>query len=56
MSNNYYNILGVAPGASETELKEAYRKKALECHPDRAIANNLTVEDATRRFQKVKSL
>jgi len=54
MSNNYYNILGVAPGASETELKEAYRKKALECHPDRAIANNLTVEEATRRFQKVK--
>jgi molecular chaperone DnaJ len=31
----YYEILGVARGASEQEVKSAYRRLAKECHPDR---------------------
>lgn len=32
---DYYATLGLAKGASPEEIKKAYRKKALECHPDR---------------------
>lgn len=32
---DYYKILGVGKNATEAELKKAYRKKALEYHPDR---------------------
>ncbi|MDO5326515.1 MAG: DnaJ domain-containing protein [Clostridia bacterium] len=34
MVNDPHKVLGVAPGASEDEIKKAYRQKAKECHPD----------------------
>ena len=30
-----YKVLGVQPGASESEIKAAYRKQAMKYHPDR---------------------
>lgn len=35
MTKNYYDILWVSKTASQDEIKKAYRKKAMEHHPDR---------------------
>jgi hypothetical protein len=33
--NSYYSVLGLLPGAGEKQIKSAYRKLALQYHPDR---------------------
>tara|TARA_B100000700_G_scaffold305084_1_gene378490 strand:- start:129 stop:1289 length:1161 start_codon:yes stop_codon:yes gene_type:complete len=47
--SNYYQLLGVSHQASSEEIKKAYRKLALEYHPDR----NQGSPDAEERFKEV---
>jgi molecular chaperone DnaJ len=32
---DYYEVLGIKKGATEAEIKKAFRKKAMEYHPDK---------------------
>jgi DnaJ-class molecular chaperone len=46
-----WGILGLKPGASQSEIKSAFRKKAVETHPDR----NPHLNGDTGPFRKVKA-
>lgn len=46
---DYYEVLGVAKGASDDDIKKAFRKKAKENHPDLHPGD----KEAERRFKEI---
>lgn len=46
---NYYKLLGVSEKATEDEIKKAYRKLAMQYHPDRNPGN----KEAEEKFKQI---
>ncbi|MEL7596608.1 MAG: molecular chaperone DnaJ [Clostridiaceae bacterium] len=48
-NKDYYDILGISKGASDDEIKKAYRKLAMKYHPDRNPDN----KEAEEKFKDI---
>src|SRR5260221_236233 len=54
---DYYEVLGLSRGASDEEIKKAYRKVAMQWHPDRNPGNaeaEAKFKDATEAYEVLR--
>lgn len=51
MSKDYYKILGVEKGASQDEIKKAFRKVAHKYHPDKKDGDEVKFKEANEAYQ-----
>ena len=48
---DYYKLIGVPSIASEVEIKKAYKRRALECHPDKISPGSSKSDQDKARYQ-----
>ena len=51
MKKDYYQILGVTKGATDEEIKKAYRKLAHQHHPDKASGDEAKFKEINEAYQ-----
>jgi len=52
-NKDYYKTLGVEKGASQEEIKKAFRKMAHQCHPDKATGNEAKFKEINEAYQVI---
>lgn len=53
MNRDPYRVLGVSPGATDDEIKSAYRALARKYHPDNYSQDNPLADLATEKMQEI---
>ncbi|KAI4357673.1 hypothetical protein L6164_001607 [Bauhinia variegata] len=53
-SSSYYSILGVNSDSSIDDIRRAYRKLAMQWHPDRWTRTPSLLGEAKRKFQQIQ--
>jgi|SRR5271157_5988996 len=48
-------VLGVSDSAMWDEIKRAFRRASMDCHPDRCSVHGLDPDDATEKFKQVNA-
>lgn len=51
---DYYEVLGVQKGASQEEIKKAFRKKAVELHPDKDSGDEAKFKEVNEAYEVLK--
>ncbi|MEX0932160.1 MAG: J domain-containing protein [Candidatus Saccharimonadales bacterium] len=51
---DYYQVLGIEKGASAEDIKKAYRKKAVELHPDKENGDEEKFKEVTEAYEVLK--
>lgn len=51
---DYYEVLGVGKNASDDEIKKAFRKKAIEHHPDKEGGNEAKFKEINEAYEVLK--
>ena len=55
-TKNYYQILGVSAGATQEEIKQAYRQLAKKHHPDLNNGNDCAFKNINEAYEVLSDM